>query len=510
MARKARKSPPIPEVLNRLSGGRKWTVMEPDPNPAVQNGADMRSGQMRVPLDDSDASAFMRTHEMARLTWSPDAPITDPYEQAFEEARLNLLTKQVGLPTDTYREPGVVETTIANNMANKAAAALTRVALTGTSDEAVASRTLAGVDPRVGLWANEALTVLRKSKLTFKGVQEAAEYLRSRVVTSTRKPVKPHPDGKEGEAKAGIAREGAGASGDKPMPAPKLVLPPTPKPPKAEAPKKPDDSKKPVEGKSREAARRQEAKEAEASVPVLQLMKDEGNPPTIWAPPVSAGARWGTMTVEVPPMPLRLPRRVGKGKWRPADSGAVPRRMERWCSDQAVFSTKGRQRSGTVLVDGSGSMGLSHAQILQVVLKAPAASVAVYSGGRYMLDGREIGTEEWTRLCTTNPAVAGRVTSNLDGGKLQLLARKGRRVKAIPSRAGANVVDGPALRWLARQRAPRVWVSDMQVTGVGENTSEALSKNARDICRMFGIKVVPTVEAAIRLLGGAKQLIRKS
>lgn len=501
MARKPRKSPPIPEVIRGAASGRKWTVTEPGDDTPVF--ADRTTGKMVVPLDDSDASAFVRTHEMARLTWSPDAPITDPYEQAFEEARLNLLTRQVGLPTDTYREPGTVETTIANSLGNKAQAALTRVALTGTSDEPVAARTLAGVDPQVGLWANEALTHLRKSKLTFKGVQEAAEYLRSRVVTSTRKPSRPDPKG-ESEAKAGIAREGAGATGDKPGPAPKLVLPPVPKP--AESKAKPDEAKAPE--KSREAAKRQEAKEAEASVPVLQLMKDEGNPPSIWHPPVDGGAHWGTMTVEVPPMPLRLPRRIGKGKWRPADSGAVPRRMERWCSDQAVFSTKGRQRSGTVLVDGSGSMGLSHEQILHVVLKAPAATVAVYSGGRHMLDGREISLEEWTRLHGVDRAASARVTQDLNGGRLQLLARKGRRVATIPSRAGANVVDGPALRWLARQRAPRVWVSDMRVTGVGEATSLELYKNAQDICRMFGIKVVPTVEAAIRLLGGAKQLIR--
>lgn len=469
MARKARKSPPIPEVIRGAASGRKWTVTEPGGDTPVFS--DRLTGKMVVPLDDSDASAFVRTHEMARLTWSPDAPITDPYEQAFEEARLNLLTKQVGLPTDTYREPGTVETTIANNMANKATAALTRVALTGTSDEAVASRTLAGVDPQVGLWANEALTHLRKSKLTFKGVQEAAEYLRRRVTMA--KSPQPRPEPGDGPARPGKPSDGPPSSG----PAPKLVLPPMPEAPKV-APAKP----KPKPGKSKAD---DSLPDAVLDVPVLvsEYVPTEGKLSPVLVPPrIGTGSKegqWATMTVVSPPMPLRLPRRVGKGKWRPADCGAVPRRMERWCSDQAVFSTKGRQRSGTVLIDGSSSISIPVEQIKMILTQAPAATVAMYSGSGV-------------------------------SGTLWVLARRGRRVATIPRRPGGNCVDGPALRWLAKQKAPRIWVCDEGVTGVYDHQAPGMVTEARNICRVFGIKRVDDVLSAIVLMGGkAKQRTTK-
>ena len=31
-----------------------------------------------------------------------------------------------------------------------------------------------------------------------------------------------------------------------------------------------------------------------------------------------------------------------------------------------------------------------------------------------------------------------------------------------------NIVDGPALEWLAKQAEPRIWISDAAVTGINE------------------------------------------
>ena len=48
----------------------------------------------------------------------------------------------------------------------------------------------------------------------------------------------------------------------------------------------------------------------------------------------------------------------------------------------------------------------------------------------------------------------------------------------VPPCAGGNIVDGPALEWLATQAEPRIWISDGAVTGINDVDYAALSAEA--------------------------------
>lgn len=124
------------------------------------------------------------------------------------------------------------------------------------------------------------------------------------------------------------------------------------------------------------------------------------------------------------------------------ESGRVPRYMHRYMSDGRIFSQKKRKRGGiALLIDASGSMPLSTDDIDNILNKVPASIIACYSGDHA-------------------------------SGKLRVLAKDGRRVKAdlVGSGAGGyNVVDLPALQWLSRQpNTGKYWLSDGGVTGVGD------------------------------------------
>lgn len=190
-------------------------------------------------------------------------------------------------------------------------------------------------------------------------------------------------------------------------------------------------------------------------------------------------AQWGELTIEETrrELPVRATTRPRK---RARDMGAALTRPDRLCTDGRIFSERRPWSSGTVLVDVSGSMHLSTSEVARIVNAAPAGALAIYAAGD---DGR---------------------------GVLRVVARRGRRVPSalLDGLGNLNVVDGPALRWLAEQPAPRVWVSDGNVTGVGPSGSgevgaARLSLDAAAVCRRAGIRRVdsPTdVPAVIRAL----------
>lgn len=84
---------------------------------------------------------------------------------------------------------------------------------------------------------------------------------------------------------------------------------------------------------------------------------------------------------------------------------------------------------------------------------------------------------------------------------MRLLADKGfvaQREFRTHAGAGANLIDGPALMWLAKKNEPRFWVSDGLVTGSGEVTNATLKAECKYICTRYHIKRVPHVEEALR------------
>src|SRR6185503_11974780 len=171
------------------------------------------------------------------------------------------------------------------------------------------------------------------------------------------------------------------------------------------------------------------------------------------------------------------PRGGIRGCARAASEGILPHALYRWPIDQRIFRRTRRVRGGTVLIDTSGSMALDAAGVDRILSASSGATlVATYSG-----------TEEI--------------------GELRIVARDGRRADAkdlVPFGRG-NIIDEPALAWLARQAGAKLWISDGGVTGVGDATSAALQRRCQEIVQRAGIRRVKTVaEAAAFLARGVR------
>jgi hypothetical protein len=176
----------------------------------------------------------------------------------------------------------------------------------------------------------------------------------------------------------------------------------------------------------------------------------------------SGAAKWGTMTIREMDLVDRLPRSMRGRKRRATDVGAVPRAMHRLTTDGRVFGARlPRPGGGTVLIDQSGSMNLDPSEVLSLMEQFPGVTVATYAGSH----GR---------------------------GELRIIARNGRRASEADCFHpwGNNVVDGPALEWLATQPGPRIWVSDGYVTGVGDQDTPELLLDAGRIMAAGGIRRV--------------------
>lgn len=157
----------------------------------------------------------------------------------------------------------------------------------------------------------------------------------------------------------------------------------------------------------------------------------------------------------------RSTRTVTSRMW--SEEGVVPSAPYRLLLDSRVFSRKRRVKGGTILIDASGSMAFTAENLSAVIAAAPGATVAAYAGMS-------------------------------DYGKLAIVAKNGQMagpndvIRALSSPYGTgqlcgNVVDGPALEWLAKQPAPRIWVSDGVVTGVDDTRGLNLVVEAESICR---------------------------
>lgn len=119
-------------------------------------------------------------------------------------------------------------------------------------------------------------------------------------------------------------------------------------------------------------------------------------------------------------------------------------------------------KGGTVLIDTSGSMDLEPEQVHAVLAVLPAATVAVYSG----------------------KAAAGSVSVIAKDGKCASAAAIKRRISDV---GPGNIIDGPALRWLAAQAEPRLWVCDGIVTGCHDAAAAHLDDEAAAIAARAGI-----------------------
>lgn len=185
------------------------------------------------------------------------------------------------------------------------------------------------------------------------------------------------------------------------------------------------------------------------------------------------GVPAGRLEIARPPLPVALRSGRGPRAWVAAREGSIPRYIHRWVWDRAIFRRRAPRSRGTVLVDVSGSMALD-ADALDALLARVTigTKVAIYSGSDA-------------------------------AGELRVVADAGRRAAPdqLASYGSGNIVDLPALAWLARQPAPRLWVSDGGVTGVGDRPSADLLRRCRAICTRSRIRRVEDLGEAARFLG---------
>ena len=187
---------------------------------------------------------------------------------------------------------------------------------------------------------------------------------------------------------------------------------------------------------------------------------------------VKSLGRWGVLSrvCKAPFSRAIRPRRpIGR---RFSDAGVIPSAVHRLPVDGSIFATRRRARGGTILCDASGSMNYSDEDIERIISMAPAATIAFYSG-------------------TKNGGVCS--------GSIVIAAQSGRAASVDDVRkvlrGGHNLIDGPALRWLAGQPGPRFWVSDEEVGGVSDfGRGGPCWQECRQICTAASVTIVPDID----------------
>ena len=180
---------------------------------------------------------------------------------------------------------------------------------------------------------------------------------------------------------------------------------------------------------------------------------------------------WGKMEMDTPPCRKKVHGYLGY-KNLAQEEGCNPRNIHRLLIDGRVFRTKRKSQGGSVLIDGSGSMDMSVDKLNAILEAAPGCTIGIYSA-----ENRE--------------------------GKLRILAHKGRQVEEKYVKApsgGCNVIDYPALQWLAKQSKPRFWVCDGRVTGVGDRSSSINALQCEVLTRNNHIKRFGVVEDTVNAL----------
>lgn len=442
------KSQPLPDVVDQST---PWFVRE-----SSYPRLDRRSGVMAVPLGIDPVSRDTRNIEMLRLKFSPKAmpklPIgVDPslYE-ACEIGRLRSRGYQLGIPQDLkrhdfetlmsrvvdedwdehperaaklYMESTRAEHAIITNV-------IRRAVKKGTLSRGTAYGILGGLEAAVRL--------VRRKNAGPKQAVKAAELLQYMLA--------PPPVASDTSLKSTGAKPGDESAGIDPAKMETLV-------------KKGTERLKLMHGDPVKVERQ-----------VADLEYKHGSKPGIAELPE---ASWGELSIARPPRPLVFPAAMRSRRWRATDTGSVFRYPHRWAADKSGFAYRGEKEGGcTMLIDVSGSMSLSHDDILTIMTYMPASLIATYSGSG-------------------------------NRGILSIVADKKKRAVESDFRpgGGGNVVDGPALRWLAKQKGPRFWISDGGVTGrndIGYSSSSLLTE-CLWICRKARIARIDSMAHVIEL-----------
>lgn len=454
---------PEPEMLSRgdntaTTDSKRWNIVNVQPVRG-EPCTDVNNREMRVPMYDTEHSRHIRAHEMTHAKVSPTAKQFDKWTARgyakpatlvrCEELRVNVLCAHAGFEPQTHLTDG------SEYLAGKRTAeagdflscVLDSIAFRMTGGYA---QYLRGVGQHQPSWVNLLEDISKTGEAYFRSVLENSRSVPQLHDTHSRL----HLSGfgyVENYAK--WVEEQVGALCDNPTGQPQ------PKPEGKEG-----------EGKEGEEGDKDKSPTAKAGERLTQDRWGRGDIPKRGKPTL-----WEDLRVATPALERNVMGAIGR-KRIASQTGRNPRRMSRLLTDpeRRIFDRTVKGAGGVVLIDTSGSMSLSHDEVMEMVLSAPSALVAQYSGGR-----------------SNRP-------------NLYVVANKGKCVRELPTPNGGNGMDAPALRWAIgkRQRntAPVIWVSDGGVTGKGDGWYEDLAMECINLVKRHGIYTAETPEQAIAML----------
>lgn len=498
------KAYPMPEALD---GEKDWKVDSSSPSSTV-----LPARQMHVPLGTDAVSQGVRMHEMLHVAYTPenwqtlttDAKIDPAIVQLTEDYRIEYLGKQIDIDTGDLLTEDEAKTLGGELLKNPLH--LASVILAAKNNHDVATNIYRGAMAMAHnqdhvTWVERNAEKLEKLPKRIKdNPDKLTDYINRQIATTKNRQqvvrkawqaasvvseryqtgYDEHsgdrlglPDMDSFDASIGMARELMDAL-------PRDINDMLPKPeagPTDDLTDKGEHKREKVEesiGDMAPAMPMTPDKEAEE---MRKLAAKVGGKPSR----SPASGEWGTLMINRWPLPQIMPSRLRGNLPALTDEGVLFAAPYRMTIDQKVFRTiRKRPGGGAVLIDRSGSMGLTIGEVLAIMQNMPAAIIASYSG-----NGKQ--------------------------GRLDILAHNGRRARDSHINnnfGGGNVVDGPALLWLAEQKGPRFWVSDAHVTGVGDHMTDNLRHHAFYICKKHRIRRFDHLAAVVEFTGKQGLVIR--
>ena len=486
---------PMPEIMHRNdirnSGG--WDVAHV---PGVRGEPYITvSGRiMRVPLDDSDKAAAIRAHELVHTKispqdWSPyiTAATTDPALRSAEEARVNLVASQLGFPmkaliTGTDKTDGT-------HLAQQGDWSALVFAVAASVHTGSLRALISGVRKEDESWADALRDIAaeivrfqkqqqREIKKGMQGVRRTSDSAMLQKYTSTIR--QRRYSTATGRTYASEFLEGMAYTVALALLLESITETP---PPTAEAKKAKEDTNSPSVPEDTSAQGKESDDLLDEDNPfdrdkmqerAQQLLDNNGG---------RDGGEWMPLKIGRYPLPITVQGALGRKK-APAPIGRNPRRIQRLLTDpqRRIFDKTVKAQGGIVLIDVSGSMGLSKDQVRELMLSAPGCTI-----------------------------LAHHAIYDLTAPNLHVLADNGKMIGELPRMGGGNGNDLPALEYaisLKRNtRTPVVWVTDGIVYKPGGQRLSGEMECART-AKKHGVHMEHTPEGAVdylqKLKSGAK------
>ena len=453
-----------PEWLGRedIENG-EWLVEDCEPRRGIPATAVVER-IMRAPAHDTEQARVIRAHELMHAKVSPAKEWGQWQERkiatkesliAVEELRINLLVKKAGFNVEEYLSDGG-ETADGERLActnDWKSAVYMAVATAGTASS---KPFLTGVRRHNRLWGSALLDISKRA------VKEMEKAYGTRRLAST-----------DVHRQTGLAPMGFVFTEKIAEWIDRLagMEPPT----EDEVSEESEDSSSEQKSETGEEGKREHSnKGVGKSAEKILKEKLHGITPDRMNGQVPY---WGDLVTENLPKPIVAKGGLGKKK-SVSNVGRSPRRLHRYMTDpqRRIFDVKKRGLGGVVCIDASGSMSITHNDIVKILEASPGATVIAYS----QMDSECKATNSW------------------------ILADKGRMVDEIPEMGQGNGVDFPALEWAVKRRqhssAPVIWVTDGGVCGPNQGFSSLLANQCTQFCIDKRIITAYEVNEAVQIL----------